>query len=660
MHRTKLLLLVLPLIIFISCTSQNPRIVVAEYGNYKIYLDDFEKAYERNSGGYERAKTDSLGSYQKFLDLFINYKMKLRDAEVRGYTKDSDMQKELLDYKANIGSTIYLNNKLYEPNLRNLYEKRKTEFRASHIFLAPDSSMNEAQVKELGNELIKRIQNGEDFAKLAKQYSKDTYTKNNGGDVYYFTAGLVNNTAIEDAVYGTELGKIYPELVNSGAGYHIIKVTEKHPRRASITVEHILITYTDSTGKADTAKAFKTIQDIEQKIKMGADFGEMAQKYSQDKGSAARRGSIGSISRGRTVKEFDEAAFKLKKGEVSPIVKTQFGFHLIRLTDEPPYPTYEQGKGELKEIYDRMRYKADYNQLVEKLKTELKYSLNGEAISKIMANSDTTRIGEAYWKSNLHKAVGSTELFSINNKSFPCDSLFAYMIKHGLNQNMVINSGMIIGGMDQYVGELAIKEKALTYDNENPEFAKLIDEYEKGIYLFQILEEEVWSKISIDSLKVYSFWEQNKQNFQWKDRVEFKEIFCQTDSLMNKCYALASSGANFDTLFAKFNQRTGYDKTPGYHGLVDNDYNELSKQTSQLKNVGDISKPFRFDNGWSIVKLLKRDSAHIKTFDEAKAEAGSQLQENESKRLEDEYLNKLKKIYKPKLYYDELSKAFKQ
>lgn len=660
MHRTKLFLLILPLFIFISCASQNPRVVVAEYGNYKISLDDFEKAYERNSGGYEKAKTDSLSSYKKFLDLFVNYKMKLRDAEVRGYTKDSDMQKELRDYKMNIGSTLYLNDKLYEPNLHKLYERRKTEFRASNIYLIPDSTMNEDKVKELGKELIKRIQNGEDFATLTKQYSKDTFSKDNGGDVYYFTAGLVNNVAIEDAVYKTELGKIYPELVFSGAGYHIIKITEKHPRRSSISVEHILITFADSTGKADTAKAFKTIQGIEQQIKMGADFGEMAQKYSQDKRSAKQRGSIGSISRGLTVKEFDEAAFKLKKGEISPIVKTRFGFHIIRLADESPYPTYEQEKEELKEIYDRIHYKTDYKQLVEKLKTEMKYTLNGEILSKIIASGDTTRIGDAYWKSNLQKVVGNLVLFNVNEKTYPCDSLFAYMGKHALGVNTKINSSIMLNGIDQYVGELVIREKALTYDNENPEFAKLIDEYEKGIYLFKILEEEVWSKISIDSAKVFSFWEQNKQNYKWKNRVEFKEIYCQTDSLINKCYSLATSGTNFDTLYAKYNQRTGDDNASGYHGLVEIDFNELSKQSNELKNLDDISKPFSFDNGWYIVKLIKRDSTRIKTFAEAKAKVNSQLQESESQRLENEYLNKLKNIYKPKLYYEELSKAFKQ
>jgi parvulin-like peptidyl-prolyl isomerase len=98
----------------------------------------------------------------------------------------------------------------------------------------------------------------------------------------------------------------------------------------------------------------------------------------------------------------------------------------------------------------------------------------------------------------------------------------------------------------------------------------------------------------------------------------------------------------------------------GYNGLVDVDLNELAKQANSLKNIGDISKPFGFEDGYSIVKLIKRDYARIKKYEEAKAEAASVLQEKESKRLEDEYLNKLKNIYHPKIYYDELSKAFKQ
>lgn len=83
MHFRKLLLPILPIVfVFISCTSEHSKIIVAEYGNYKVYLDEFEKAYAKNSGGFEKAKTDSVEALHKFLDLYVNYKMKLRDAAV--------------------------------------------------------------------------------------------------------------------------------------------------------------------------------------------------------------------------------------------------------------------------------------------------------------------------------------------------------------------------------------------------------------------------------------------------------------------------------------------------------------------------------------------------------------------------------------------------
>ena len=658
MRRGALFLLVLPLIALISCTPEQSKIVVAEFGDHKIYMDDFENAYAKNSGGFEKAKNDSIGAYKNFLDLYVNYKMKLRDAEVRGYTEDPDMQKEYHDYKINIGTALYLENVLYEPNLHKLYERRKTEYRASHIFLRPDSTHNDKQIQELGAELIKRINNGEDFSELAKKYSVDKYSKDNGGDVYYFTSGLVASRTIEDAVYATEPGHIYPELVKSPFGYHIIKVTEKHPRRVSIRVAHILIPFGDSSG-VDTAKALKTIQDIQAQIKDGADFGLMAMKYSKDKSTANKRGDMGFIERGRTSRIFDEAAFNLKKGEVSPIIKGPDGFHLITVTDETPYPTYEQDKEELKNIYRRIGYKEDYDNLIAKLKTELKYKLNEGTFNKILAMADTTKIGPDYANSNLQKQTGKDTIFTIGTKPYSTDSLFAVLDKRPNFLKRKIDSQVLSEGINGYSAQALLNEKALIYDKEDKEFAQLLDEYKKGMYLFKILDQEVWSKVSTDSAKVLKYFEANRDKFQWKDRVEFKEIYNQKDSLINNCYAMVASGFPYDSAAVKFNQRRGYDNTPGYNGLVEVGFNELATQASALKNIGDISKPFKFQNGWSIVKLIKREAARPKTFEEARAEASSQLQEKESKQYEATYIDNLKSIYHPKYYYDELRYAFK-
>jgi peptidyl-prolyl cis-trans isomerase SurA len=225
-------------------------------------MEEFENSYSKNLGGPANVKNDSLEAFKKFLDLYVNYKMKLRDAFVRGYTTDENMQNEILNYKANIGSTLFLEDSLYEPALRTLYEKRKSELRASHIFLIPDTSMNEEQTTALAQKIIDSVKAGADFAAMAKKYSKDTYTKDKGGDVYYFTAGQIAAPILEDVIYSLKVGEIYPKPVNSGFGIHVIKLTDRIDRKAAVQAQHILVSLRDSVGKPlqDTTKAFEKLR----------------------------------------------------------------------------------------------------------------------------------------------------------------------------------------------------------------------------------------------------------------------------------------------------------------------------------------------------------------------------------------------------------------
>jgi len=622
-------------------------------------MDEFENAYSKNLGGFKNASKDSLKNYEKFLDLFVNYKMKLHDAYVRGLPSNPDVQKELRDYKINIGTTLYLNDKLFEPNIKTLYERRKTEYRASDIILTEDSIMNAQKVETLGKQIIERIQKGESYDSLAKHYSKDTYTKNRGGDVGYFTAGQINSPDVEDACYSTEPGQIYPHLVSSANGYHIIKITEKQLRRVAVHVAHILILYTDSTKVADTAKAFKKIQNIEQQLKDGADFSSLAIKYSDDKVSGKKGGDIGFIERGKTVKEFDEAAFKLQKNEISPIIKTRFGFHIISFLGALKDKPFEDQKQELKDLYQRIRFKKDYDELIEKFKVEYKYSKNDEVLNRILSKGDTVKTESDYLNSNMKKELGDKTVFTVNGIPYSSDSLFSFMIKSGNYTMKKIDSKILNDGLSKYSGNILMRENALNYDKQNPEFAKLLEEYRNGTYLFKILDEEVWAKMSIDSLKLHDFYNQTKENYKTKEQVQFKEIHCQKYAVINECYTLTSSNADFDTLYSKYNEPKNNSKNI-VSELVDYDNNEASNHAFELKNIGDISKPFEIENGWSIVKLLKKSPIRTKNFEEAKSEVTSIFQDQETKRLENEYILRLKKVYEPKLNYNELTKAFKQ
>ena len=148
--------------LIVSCAPEHANIVISQFNNDKITMEEFEKAYSKNVGGYETAAKDSFENYKNFADLYTNFKMKLADAYVRGYQNDSTLNQELLDYKKKVGSSYILEKYLVEPNIKDWYEKRKTEIRASHLMLRVDST-GEAAVAKFAQSLLDSIKNGAKF-----------------------------------------------------------------------------------------------------------------------------------------------------------------------------------------------------------------------------------------------------------------------------------------------------------------------------------------------------------------------------------------------------------------------------------------------------------------------------------------------------------------
>ena len=211
-------------------------------------------------------------------------------------------------------------------------------------------------------------------------------------------------------------------------------------------------------------------------------------------------------------------------------------------------------------------------------------------------------------------------------------------------------------------GEMVLDEEALNLDKTNPEFASLMNDYKNGIYIFKLQEDEVWNKINLDSNRVYQYYLDNKDKYSWGERVNFSEIYSRQDSLINLYYSMLQEGDNFDSLAAKYTEKAGMKNKAGSYGLVEvksSPYSELAGKADSLQNPGDYTKPFANAGGYSIVKLNSKEPPTLKTFEEAKAEVSGAFQEAESKRLEQGYIDGLKKLYHPELYYDKLQQAFK-
>ena len=140
-----------------------------------------------------------------------------------------------------------------------------------------------------------------------------------------------------------------------------------------VRASHILIKVDPGGDESRKVEARKKLEKIQEKLQKGEDFASLAKEFSEGP-SSAKGGDLGYFRRGQMVKPFEEAAFTLRPGEVSDIVETEFGYHLIKVIDKKPETTiaYEDIKDKLEHHLKQEKVQREVSLYVEKLKDKAK------------------------------------------------------------------------------------------------------------------------------------------------------------------------------------------------------------------------------------------------------------------------------------------------
>jgi len=416
----------------VACSSTKKKQVVAEIGDEKIYLYEFENQYLKSNNNIDSARKTTLADRKEFLDLLLKFRLKVKDARDRGLLNSPDIQSDINEYKRNFLSAFLIDKKIVEPNIKDLYEMKKYEVRASHILINltqganPDDSIKAYKKAE---DAIKELNDGVDFGTVAKKYSDDFTAQQNNGDLYYFTAGMTV-PEFEEGVYSLKVGEYTKKPIRTIYGLHIVQLTDKKPRFESIRASHILLQEAkDSLGHiVDSIGTYNKAKSILERIKAGEDFSKLAIENSQDPGSAPKGGDLGFFDRRRMVQPFDSAAFMLKPGEVSGLVRTPFGWHIIKLTEIKEYQSFDKQKETLKQDYKKGKnFKDKYAETLGKWKESLKLKMNGEAISFLTSKFDPARtIGSYNFDSLFSTSDREKEIATYKNGTIKINDLVSY------------------------------------------------------------------------------------------------------------------------------------------------------------------------------------------------------------------------------------------
>ena len=488
-----------------------------EIENDKITLDEFKNVFFKNSHDEEIDKK----YLDEYMDLFINFKLKVYEAKQLKMDTITSFINELEGYAEQL-SIPYLKNKEFDESLVNeAYERMKLDVRASHILLSVPKESTQKEENDIYNKIIdirNEIKNNKiNFSDAAKKYSDDKSALVNGGDLGYFTAFMMVYD-FETAAYNTAVGEISMP-VKTKYGYHIISVSDKRNAIGEVKVSHIMFKTGEGADEEKINSSKERINEIYENLIAGELFEDLAERFSEDRSTAVNGGALPAFGVGKMVSEFEKNAFKLENiGDFSKPFRTKFGWHIVKLLEKNPVPLIEDSKEDIiRKIQRDGRNDLSKEALFSKLRKEYKIKHNSSVFSSIrkVANKDLTN---GSWNGNYTK--NNEILFYIDDHIVSLNSFIEYLIK-----NQSVGSNIDIMYQDFLNVSLLNYEKS-QLENKYPEYKALINEYREGILLFDLTNKKVWKKAVEDTVGLNEFFQQNKDNYTWDDRVEATIYTC--------------------------------------------------------------------------------------------------------------------------------------
>ncbi|WP_397446898.1 peptidylprolyl isomerase [Polaribacter sp. R77954] len=465
---------------------------------------DFKRVYEKNLDAIDN---DEAKDVQKNLDLFINYKLKVKEAYSIHLDTLPSYVKEMEGYKNQLSAPYLQDTAFVNKLVKAAYYRTKNEIKAKHILIRTPKIPTPKDTLEAYQKITKirnRIINGESFEKVAEETSEDPSArddekrgkKGNQGNLGYFSAFKMVYP-FEEAAYNTKIGEVSKPF-RTRFGYHILKVDAIRPSKGEVEVAHILLT-------KETKNAKQLIDSIYNRLEKDEQFKALARKFSNDTGSKSKGGKLRKFGSGVMVKAFEDVAFSLdKEGEYSKPFQSPFGWHIVQLIKKHPVLPFNDIKADLKSrVKSGARAQLSEKAVINKLKQQ--YTIADNETAKEIFEHKKIR--------TLSKDSLQSVILKINDKEIT-QEVFVNYIKNKKNKPVF---DLFEDFKDQEI--LAYYKENL--EKTEPEFAYTLQEYKDGLLLFELMQQKIWDKSSKDTLGLKKYYTTNISKYNNK---EFKKV----------------------------------------------------------------------------------------------------------------------------------------
>lgn len=597
--------------IMIDASSQT----LFTYGKYKADAKEFLRAFNKNNQQPNATKSKAIKEY---LDLYINSRLKIREAYDRGYDTLSNIATEIENLRNQVIENYMSDPEAINRMTKEAFQRSLKDIHAAYIFISLKNNLDVddtmAARKKL-DDVIKRLAKGEDFLALAQQYSDDPSAKTNKGDLNYITVFTLPYE-YENIVYSTAAGK-YSKPYLSKAGYLIFKNLGERKAWGKIKVQQVLLAFPPGIDEAGKRNTGRLADSLYQRIQAGDDFAKLAAAFSNDYVSAASDGNVPDISVGQYDPSFEQTIWALKDGSVSKPFVTAHGYHIVKRILAKPVITNAADKTNTEALQQKImaddRWKSAKDFIYTRVKNKAGFhKLYNDAA--LWAYSDSLL---DFKPAGIGKNLTSeSPVFKIGDSTLHVGEWIGYaQINRYKADRSTLKAYPDL--MDEFSKNAMYQYYRTHLEDFNDDFRNQMAEFRDGNLFFEIMQQEVWNKAQNDSIVLQALYEKNKNQYNWKQSADAVIFFCSdeataktlADQLKNdpanwkKTVETMSEKVVADSARYEWAQIPGVDKTPKEGTLTSLTVNPTDKTASfaLIANVYAQSSPRSFNEAKGLV-----------------------------------------------------------
>jgi peptidyl-prolyl cis-trans isomerase SurA len=504
--------------------------VLFTFGDHAVSKDEFLRAYNKN----KTPAADKAQALKDYLGLYEKFKLKVQAAKDMHLDTLPALESDLQNFRVQIEDNYLKDDKEVDALVNEAFDRSQKDIHVQHFYVAINDKMSPADTLKLYNainEAYDELKNGgTNYDEIVSEI-KEKIALLQGNDMGWITVFTLPYE-YENIVYKLKPGEV-SKPYRSKKGWHIFKNEEERPAVGKITTAQIL--FAVPAGNIDMRDREKKLADsVYQALQSGANFGELAKKYSNDRTTFMNKGIMPEFGVSRYDGEFERVAFSLKNdSDISKPFQTVFGYHILKRISRSPVPENKNNDVFMYNLKQDVMKDSRISLAKEKFLNSVLVK-TGFKMNNAVNEKDLWKITDTFALANKRIASGKvnekTVLFSFNNAKVTVGDWMQY-VRNARSAYAAQAEQSHQERLKNYISLAAIENYKNRLEEFNPDFKYQIQEFKDGNLLFEVMERNIWSKASADSIGLKKYYDEHKSNYKWGQSADAILFSCANETV---------------------------------------------------------------------------------------------------------------------------------